>query len=114
MYSKEKQSKGEKLTSAQDMRLNTFFQSIEDLLAKETESFVTCILKTLVMSHEDLQFSKQFEQDKVNKAKMLKSMFSAFNGGVLALQQQQTDWRIAYNYLLLLVLILSFIMLIVK
>ena len=96
MYAKDKQNRGEK-PSAQDARLNVFFQSIEELLARETEAFLACILRTLVMSREDIQFSKQFENDKTNKAKMLKSMFSAFNGGVAALQQQQPEWRIAYG-----------------
>lgn len=97
-------------------------------LTQEIQLFITIILRTIAMSadvsacvdgppdhlgFQDLKFAKQFDNDKTNKSKMLKAMFSvhlfllhtmpclrlwsqAFNGGIAALQSQQKEWRIAY------------------
>jgi len=100
MYAKDRASataaKEDLMTINQDARLMEFFHVVEEELARETELFITCILKAVVLSEDDIKFSKQFENDKVTKAKMLKSMFSAFNGGIAALMSQQVEWRIAY------------------
>jgi hypothetical protein len=100
LYAKDRASataaKQDLMSTNQDARLMEFFQVVEEELARETELFITCILRAVVLSEDDVKFSRQFENDKVNKAKMLKSMFSAFNGGIAALLSQQTEWRIAY------------------
>lgn len=100
MYAKDRvnatAAKQDIVSTNQDARLNEFFAVVEDELAKETELFIICIVKAVVLSDDDIRFSKQFESDKVNKAKMLKAMFSAFNGGIAALMSQKPEWRIAY------------------
>jgi len=100
MYAKERinlsTAQDDLITINQDAELMEFFRVVEDELAKETELFVQSILKTVALSREDLNFSKQFDNDKTNKPKMLKSLFSAFNGGIAALKSQQLEWRIAY------------------
>lgn len=100
IYSKERinstTAKNDVITLNQDARLIEFFRIIDDELNREMESFIQCILKTVVLSSDDLKFSKKFENDKNEKSKMLKAMFSAFNGGISALITQQNEWRIAY------------------
>ncbi len=60
-------------------------------------AFVESVLRSCAMSAEDIRFSKTFETgDKTQRAKMLKAMFSAFNGGIVALVAVQSEWRVAY------------------
>ena len=65
-----------KSLSTSELKIIEFYDGVDDKLQSEMQLFILAVLKTVVISPDDTNFSKQFENDKTNKAKMLKSMFS--------------------------------------
>lgn len=59
-----------------ELKIIEFHDVVDEKLQLEMQHFILAVLRTLVISPDDINFSKQFENDKTNKGKMLKSMFS--------------------------------------